>query len=403
MVDPASSPRDSRHPTLPVAMGPGAPLRIRWDACLPSRYAALDCQRCVDTCPTQALRLTAKGPELGGECLACGRCVPVCPTEALEVPGFAPVPTPRTANQWPLAIDCWRVPVPESPRGAWRVPCLGGLSSADLVELTACLTPDQGPVLLERGFCARCPAGDPTEAGSGGFPAQVVLREVEELLGALGLAPMAWPRRLEMLIPLDRMREPGTPLLEERVSRRGLFTGRSGAAPSAVRTGAASASTSAKSETPGATTTDRPSRRQRLLAALTALAGPGVPLPNRLYPQLQASAACAGHGVCISVCPTGALQGYSDGQGRGLRFEPAACTACNLCTRLCPEQALRLASAADQDATAAQPRRLTRHQTRLCEECGAEHLAADVLCPACRADQDFARSAFHTFLVRRAA
>ena len=117
----------------------------------------------------------------------------------------------------------------------------------------------------------------------------------------------------------------------------------------------------------------------------------------------EANAACAGHGVCVSVCPTGALQGYTDGQGRGLRFDPAACTACHLCTRLCPEQALRLASTADQDTTAAQPRRLTRHQTRRCDECGAEHLAADVLCPACRADQDFARSAFHTFLGRRAA
>lgn len=402
MVDAASSPRDSR-PTLPVALGSGAPLRIRWDACLPYRYAALDCQRCVDACPIQALRQTAKGPELGGECLACGRCVPVCPIEALEVPGFAPVPTHRTADQWPLAIDCWRVPVQESPRGAWRVPCLGGLSSADLAELTACLPPDQGPVLLERGFCARCPAGGSAEDGSSGFPAQAVIQEVEALLGALGLAPRAWPRRLEMPISPDRMQDPGSPLLEERVSRRGFFTGHTDAARSPARSGTADATPFDGTRTQGATSTDRPSRRQRLLAALTALAGPGVPLPNRLYPQLQASAACAGHGVCISACPTGALQGYTDAQGRGLRFEPAACTACNLCARLCPEQALRLASAGDQDATAGQPRRLTRHLTRRCDECGTQHLAADFLCPACRADQDFARSAFHTFLGRRAA
>jgi ferredoxin len=403
MVDTVSLPHDSRRNPQPVAMGPGARLRIQWEACLPNRYATLECSCCVEACPTQALRLTAKGPELGGECLACGRCVPVCPTEALGVPGFASVPTQRTAAHRPLAIDCWRVPHSESPAGAWRVPCLGGLSSAELAELTACLAPDQCPVLLDRGICAQCPAGDPTDTESNGFPAQAVLQEVEKLLGALGLVPRAWPRRLAMPISPDRMQDPGSPLLEERVSRRGFFTGRSGAARSPARSGTANATPFDRSRTQGATPTDRPSRRQRLLAALTALAGPGVPLPNRLYPQLQASAACAGHGVCLSVCPTGALQGYTDGQGRGLRFEPAACTACNLCMRLCPEQALRLASAADQDATAAQPRRLTRHQTRQCDECGAEHLAAEVLCPACRADQDFARSAFHTFFGRQAA
>jgi len=277
------------------------------------------------------------------------------------------------------------------------------MSSADLVELTASLASDQGPVLLDRGFCAGCPSGAPTEAELNGFPARAVLREVHELLDALGLVPKAWPRRLAKPIPLDRTQEPGTPLLEERVSRRGFFTGRSGAARSAARSGTADATPFAGTGTHGTTPTDGPSRRQRLLAALANLADPGLPLPARLFPQLQGSAACAGHVVCVSVCPTGALQGYTDGQDRGLRFDPAACTACTLCARLCPEQALRLASAADQDATAAQPRRLTRHQTRHCDECGAEHLAADVLCPACRADQDFARSAFHTFLGRQAA
>lgn len=389
MVFTAPSPLNRRRDPPPVAIGPGARLRIQWDACLPHRFASLDCQCCVDACPSQALRPTPQGPELVGECLVCGRCAPVCPNEALVAPGFAPVPANQVAPTWPLAIDCWRVPVSQSPRGAWRVPCLGGLSSADLVELTASLATDQVLVLLDRGFCNQCPVGDPAQPG--GFPAQAVLREVEELLGALGLAPRARPRRVAMTIPLVNMQYPGTPLLEERVSRRGFFTGRSDVARSAAGFGTADV-----------TPSDWPSRRERLLAALTVLAGPGVPLPNRLYPQLQASVACAGHAVCISACPTGALQGYWDGQERGLRFDPSACTACNLCARLCPEQALGLASAEDRDTTAAQPRPLTRHQTRLCDECGAQHLADDVFCPACRADKDFARSAFHTFLGRTA-
>ncbi len=370
-------------------MGPSSRLQIRWDACLPRRFPDLACQLCIDICPTRALGATASGPELMAGCMECGRCVPACPNDALAIPGFAPLPAGAGGGKGPLAVDCWRVPLKESPPGSWRVPCLGGLTSADLAELTAFNPEEHGTALLDRGFCHQCPAGDrehPT-----GFPASGSLQALQGLLKDMGMDPGAWPRRVVMALPVERMRqEPGEPLLEERFSRRSLFAGCLG--PTRLQAAPVAA---------GEAAIHRETPRQRLLAALRGLAGLNAALPARLFPQLTAGPNCAGHGVCRSVCPTGALLTYAEGSERGLSFDPSACNACGLCDRLCPEQALRLAPEGEGSA-AATPRRLTRHLRSHCDECGAEHLDAGPCCPACRADKDFARDAFRT-LFRQSA
>jgi ferredoxin len=302
-----------------------------------------------------------------------------CPTEALSVSGFDITPTAGGM----IAIDCWRVPATESPSGALRVPCLGGLSTAALAELTAAA--DGRPIaLLDRGFCTRCPAG--ASEHSDAHPAAPVIDEVRRLLDDCGVASAEGPRLIAMPLPAARMVEGmGERLLESRVSRRALFTGQ------ALRT---SQPAPAPRATPPAQTAGL--GRQRLLAALQRLCAAERPLPARLFPSLTATHDCAGHRVCASACPTGALTGYTDDTARGLRFDAAACIACDLCTRLCPEQALTL-DVSGETTTDRTPKRLTRHTTRTCPECGAEHGTPEPACPACRRDRDFARSAFLAF------
>jgi ferredoxin len=316
---------------------------------------------------------------LASGCVDCGRCAVACPTEALSVPGFEMTPT--TSGM--IAIDCWRVPAKDSPSGAVRVPCLGGLSTAALAELTA--EADGRPVaLLDRGFCARCPAGGSEHPDT--HPAAPVIDAVRRLLEDCGVAPTDGPRLIAMPLPAARMVEGmGEPLLESRVSRRALFTGQ------ALRT---SQPARAPRATPPAQTAGL--GRQRLLAALQRLSAAERPLPARLFPSLTANHDCADHRVCASACPTGALTAYADDAARGLRFDAAACIACDLCTRLCPEQALTL-DVSGETTTDRTPQRLTRHTTRTCPECGAEHSNPEPVCPACRRDRDFARSAFLAF------
>jgi ferredoxin len=302
-----------------------------------------------------------------------------CPTEALSVPGFDITPT--TGGM--IAIDCWRVPATDSPSGALRVPCLGGLSTATLAELTA--EADRRPVaLLDRGFCALCPAG--ASAHSDAHPAAPVIDAVRGLLDDCGVAPADGPRLIAVPLPATRMVEGmGERLLESRVSRRALFTGQA-------------LQTSQPAPAPRATPPIQTAGlgRQRLLAALQRLCAAERPLPARLFPSLNATHDCADHRVCASACPTGALAGYTDDPARGLRFDAAACIACDLCTRLCPEQALTL-DVSGETTTDRTPQRLTRHTTRTCPECGAEHGTPEPVCPACRRDRDFARSAFLAF------
>jgi len=108
-------------------------------------------------------------------------------------------------------------------------------------------------------------------------------------------------------------------------------------------------------------------------------------LPEGAVPELRASDACAGHGVCATVCPTGALRGFEAPGVRGLDFDAAACFACGACVVVCPEEALRL-EARSPAAAPAGVERLTQHRLRICVRCDDEFTAhgEDELCPACR-------------------
>lgn len=382
----SSSPRQPTAQAHPLS--PTNRLTLRADACLTHRFVRIECRCCAEACPTRALSVTTDGPFLGAGCVDCGRCAVVCPTEALTVPGFEVPATIGTA----LAVDCWRVAPGDSPPGAWRVPCLGGLSAAVLLERLA-ESPETELILLDRGFCGVCPASG--TATSRAHPTEAVLSEVQALLHAIGFAPERRPRRLERPLPIRRMNQDGSlPLMEARLSRRAFFTGRT-PAPEARPD---AASIAQPGSAPERTTASR-SKRRRLLAALERLARPETALPARLFPRLTAGADCADHRLCASACPSGALQGVQDAEARGLHFAPDDCLTCGVCVQLCPEQALTLTLPETDPETGPaprQPRWISRHARHLCPECDTEHTTDAPLCPACRRDQELGREVWRT-------
>jgi len=125
------------------------------------------------------------------------------------VPGFGPVRLSDSGPAaGPISIDCWRVAPGLTPAGGLRVPCLGGLAPAWLLELVASAAFPRR-ILLDRGLCAACPSSGPADdadnaaddhcsapqpvAGTA-HPASRCLRETGHLLLAIRLEPHLWPR-----------------------------------------------------------------------------------------------------------------------------------------------------------------------------------------------------------------
>ncbi len=66
------------------ARDPSLPALFRGRPVLDPEKCVDGCARCVDICPTDALRMSSAGPELDlGRCIFCGECASVCPGNAI--------------------------------------------------------------------------------------------------------------------------------------------------------------------------------------------------------------------------------------------------------------------------------------------------------------------------------
>src|SRR5258708_20052121 len=66
------------------AHDPSLPALFRGRPVLDPEKCVDGCARCVDICPTNALRMSTSGPELDlGRCIFCGECAAACPRNAI--------------------------------------------------------------------------------------------------------------------------------------------------------------------------------------------------------------------------------------------------------------------------------------------------------------------------------
>lgn len=369
-----------------------APLGLHLDACLAVRSKHADCRACETACPARVLSVAAgEGPALKEGCVGCGRCAAACPTGALAVPGFgAPALAPQGGA---VTVECWKVPRGESPRDALRVPCLGGLSVSQLLELRA-EAREREILLADRGWCARCSAGCRQA-----HPAARNVEQANRLLGEAGLPPALHIRFETGLLPAGRMPEriPEADA-EQAISRRAFFSSLAGRVTATVNDIVQIVPAD------GDASPDRRSRirsyeRERTLAQVQRVASHWKrPIPRSLFNALQVSAACRDHGVCAATCPTGALHRYEAdaGRSRGLAFDAWGCIGCGHCEKVCPEDALRLDRGAGGAPAGATP--LTRFSEAACSDCGASFSTAlgeeETVCMNCRKRRNLARSAF---------
>lgn len=374
---------------IPYRHLPGdAHLSLRGDACLAMRAGQAACNGCAAACPVAALSVGNDGPQLQKDCLHCGRCAAVCPSGALKSKGFEEAVLPN--GNFHLSIDCWKVPATVCGPQTLRVPCLAGISLAQLFEWMLAAG-DRTLTLVDRGWCAHCLVG-----GSGGFAGEALLDEAQVWLEACGVPAAQRPKRKADLLPAALMPQ-SIPDADNQIAMgRRAFFGRLGKEiarterPAVAPSGPRAALRQSACALPA---------RERWLAALDALAGHhGRPLPTQALPQLVVAASCGDHGVCAGVCPTGALTRDESDAATQLSFDARACVSCARCTSACPHGALRLTDGGSTEQVTIRTLPL-----RACIECGRLFADTDgaACCPRCVAAKNQARSLFGPLIADR--
>src|SRR3972149_6845369 len=348
---------DFPNPVLGVGrLRQGDPVLFASDACLIVRRPGMDCGVCREACPTGVLSGGQWSITLETDgCLGCGLCAAACPTGALMVEGCTPYPMNAAGER--IVLECKRVAAADRDPNAVVVPCLGGLTTPDLLDFLE--DTEATVVFADHGWCASCPVGRCRA------PWQSTLDETRALLGAIdarladglvverkalptarakpvmaSLRPDKKVGRRDFLRRMVGAVEPRDPLAESRraVFGRGLVS---------------------------------PLKRERILDRIGALA---ADLERTIHASLMTAIkiadGCELHGICAAICPTGALRRNERDDTIALEFDAATCLACGECQRTCPSKALSLWAQGD-GSTPREPTTLIERRSVVCVGCGS--------------------------------
>lgn len=364
-----------------------APVGVADAACLAFRRPGA-CGACTEACPTAVLAIAGQRLELRGDCLGCGRCHAACPTGALRVSGFAVENDEFAAEE--ILVDCWMAPRSAgSAHAAIRVPCLFGLSVAQIVHLRSVTLPR--PIrVADHGWCGACTAGR-------GLTLADRLAQAGHLMRELGLPEALQPEVESLPLPIAGLPAAIPSVTGQRMlGRREFFSG-------LLREAMVPAVVAGDSPSPESVRIRREpiglGVRRKLLECLTHLAEvcggqAAEALPAVLFHRVSLGDGCKDHGVCVANCPTGALRRWRDAELGGIEFDSADCIGCGVCRDVCPESALRIEFGVGYQTVT----RLGEFVCQRCAACGSEFArrrdAAGELCGNCFKSRRLARSAY---------
>ena len=355
-------------------------ISVTAELCKRVRFRKSDCTSCLEICPGDAISLSP-GPSVSKACSECGLCQNVCPTEVfrdeLHSDRYLLAQATRSlgAERHPndpksLLISCHRVGARDA--NSLDVPCLGAITENVIVG--AALS-GFDRIHLMKGICSQCRL----EAGERLF--QDSLERSRALLDSLGLA--------EVPISLEETEA----RRESTVDRKELFS----KIAARVRSHTASVryrgdeakpeESSGQADRSGA----RYSPRRAHFRQLASQEGSVSSTIKTNEPEFRwgnitvDETACSACGICVTVCPTGALEQGSENDCWVLSFVSSACTKCSLCIEACPEEAIdydrhwSLADLLDDDARA-----VAQIQMTTCFACGEVIPASQgQMCPTC--------------------
>ncbi len=311
--------------------------RYTGSRCLVEKNVVGGCDRCMQACPHDAVRITDH-VEITESCTGCGLCVQACPSGALEydIVGVLGVIKDQGVKAADDAPPPARIACSKVPGDGFKLECLGRLSPAMIMASQAW----GQDLTLVRSDCATCRLGGPSVPES----LENVLSIAREYRKNLTTEPLR-ARVLEFKDGGFNSDEttsetsgslPSTPRVA--VSRRDAMGSLFGTAKRGV------AHVIPENPLPGVDASlpiqpvpDEWTWRKKTLR----------PRPTddtaQYWPAPSVNEDCIFCPVCTNVCPTSAITRDLEMDGSyKLRMQMDACTGCNACVVSCPPDAMTL-------------------------------------------------------------
>lgn len=289
--------------------------------------ARLGCSKCLDACPTKALRVSNGSVTVSDkDCTMCGMCAAVCPVGAVQMPelsdaaliGMLDEIDESSAPRKTLVLTCDAKAVERRP---WMVvEKVSGIGMVGPRQLAAAAASSLG------GVAVVCPDG-------GCVGGDVAKTAVTAISGSIAGGPSA-----PFVVYVEG---------KDRIERLGELHESSKARPRrAPRNG---------------------DRWRDYVADLTALLSADSPTSGLGLTKLTVTDSCTLCGACAKACPHDSLRL----DGSHLFFSASTCTGCGLCVATCPEHSVALAGASAKMSQVMQSERICEDELVMCARCGA--------------------------------
>lgn len=341
------------------------PITVEAMLCVRARDKGADCRRCVESCPTGAIRLE-DGVEVDADaCIRCGLCLHRCPTGAL----MGKDDTHRLLYCVSQLVDHENIeiacalhpnPAPGDPKTDAVITMTGCLAALGVSAYLGLAAQKVTQVRARLEACQQCPLASLLPQ------IETTIQQADSLLKALDKK-----QTVSASVPVPRpKRRPVYSIKNPPVSRRGFFQ--------AIGQGGRDLLPSLEGE----------NERYRLIAALRHLAPGGheQPAPGDSFTTLSVSDACDACTTCARMCPTGALEFARDENNFQIAFMPAACVNCGLCLKFCQPQAIKREGAPTiSELVSDNPVILYGGSLMRCRKCNTPFAgkSGDELCPVC--------------------
>ena len=309
---------------------------VATEFCKRVRFRKSTCQICLDVCPDNAITLSP-GPSINDNCTNCGLCQNACPTEVFQngvsmdqlllkqVESL--LSKDRTAsNKKELFIHCSQAE--KQDKESLAVPCLGNIS--ENFFLGAALS-GLDEVNLTKGHCSHCH-----------------LKNGEALLTN---AMTTFQAMVENIVTeefaLSLRQEPRDNDVDAPSTRREFFSKivhrATGDATATLSEQADGEITNVQLEIGDGTRLSPKREMLRKLIEQNGRDNANVDAKEQASPWKKMKVDegnCVACGICVNVCPTGALTKTFESNQIVRHLNYSVCTNCYLCQEACPESVI---------------------------------------------------------------